>query len=193
MTNHRDTGAHSRIPAGPPGASVERISGVVGGLGLLLCVAGFFANRAQFFQSYLFAFIYWTGFTLGGLCVLLMAHMVGGTSGVTPRRFFGALMRTLPLVMFLFRSVLGDERHLSLDAPQRCRTMTLSCKSSLISNVPFFLVRIVIYFAIWLFWGLRVNKMADEQDRTGDPTLGERMRAFSAPGLLIFSMTASFA
>ena len=35
--------------------------------------------------------------------------------------------------------------------------------------------------------------MADQQDRTGDPTLGERMRAFSAPGLLIFTLTATFA
>jgi hypothetical protein len=70
VTNHGHATENARIPEfrlGPKAASVERISGVVGGLGLLLCVAGFFANRAQFFQSYLFAFIYWGGFTLGGL------------------------------------------------------------------------------------------------------------------------------
>ena len=53
MTHHEHA-AEPRIPEfrlGPKAASVERISGVVGGLGLLLCVAGFFANRAQFFRD----------------------------------------------------------------------------------------------------------------------------------------------
>ena len=106
MNHGHDTGA--AIPEfrlGPKAASVERISGVVGGLGLLLCVAGFFANRAQFFQSYLFAFLYWGGFTLGGLGVLLIHHVVGGKWGATARRFLEAQMRTLPL-MFLFLVVL---------------------------------------------------------------------------------------
>ena len=64
---HADDFAVPEIRLGAKAASIERISGVVGGLGLLLCVAGFFANRAEFFQSYLFAFIYWSGFTFGGL------------------------------------------------------------------------------------------------------------------------------
>lgn len=186
-----------RIPEfrlGPKAASVERISGVVGGLGLLLCVAGFFANRAQFFQSYLFAFIYWGGFTLGGLCVLLLHHVVGGKWGATSRRFLEAQMRTLPL-MFLFLVVLligMKEIYPWTHANLVSQNQYLQHKQPYL-NVPFFLLRIVIYFAVWLFWGLRVNKMADEQDRTGDPTLRERMRAFSAPGLLLFTLTASFA
>jgi hypothetical protein len=60
-------------------------------------------------------------------------------------------------------------------------------------NTPFFIARIVLYFAIWLFWGLRVNRLADLQDETGDPTLKERMRRFSAPGVLVFTLTATFA
>ena len=58
--------------------SIERAAGVIGALGLLLCIAGFFADRAVFFQSYLFAFLYWAGFSLGGLAVLLIHHTVGG-------------------------------------------------------------------------------------------------------------------
>ena len=196
MTNHGQV-AEPRIPEfrlGPKAASVERISGVVGGLGLLLCVAGFFANRAQFFQSYLFAFMYWTGFTLGGLCVLLMHHVVGGRWGATSRRFLEAQMRTLPLmILFLIVMLLGMKdiypwTHADLVA----KNHFLHHKQGYL-NLPFFLVRMVVFFAIWLFWGLRVNKLADEQDRTGDPTLRERMRAFSAPGLLLFTLTGTFA
>jgi hypothetical protein len=60
-------------------------------------------------------------------------------------------------------------------------------------NIPFFVGRTIVYFAVWLFWGFRVSRMADAQDETGDPSLRERMRAFSAPGVLVFTLTATFA
>lgn len=196
MSTHIDhpSGPIPDIRLGPKAASVERVSGVVGALGLLLCVAGFFANRAEFFQSYLFAFIYWSGFAIGGLGVLLLNHVVGGRWGVTARRFLEAQMRTLPLIfLFVLVLLLGLKylypwTHSNLVHGNEF----LRAKQSYL-NVPFFVVRVCIYFLLWCFWGWRVNRMADLQDETGDPTLRERMRAFSAPGLLIFVLTATFA
>jgi uncharacterized membrane protein (DUF485 family) len=60
-------------------------------------------------------------------------------------------------------------------------------------NVPFFIARLFIYFVLLLFLGWRINRMSDEQDRTGDPTLRERMRKFSAPGILVFTLVMTFA
>ncbi len=186
-----------RIPEirlGAKAASIERISGVVGGLGLLLCVAGFFANRAEFFQSYLFAFIYWSGFAFGGLCILLMNNTVGGSWGVTSRRFLEAQIRTLPLVLlFVIILLFGLKDLYPWSHPELLAHNAVLRGKQPYLNTPFFIARIAVYFAIWLFWGMRLNRMADQQDRTGDPTLVERMRAFSAPGLLIFTVTASFA
>jgi len=182
------------IRLGAKAASVERVSGVVGALGLLLCVAGFFANRAEFFQSYLFAFIYWSGFAIGGLGALLLNNVVGGRWGVTARRFFEAQMRTLPLI-FLFAVVLllGLQYLYPWTHPDLVRNNEYLRAKQGYLNVPFFCVRVCIYFAVWWFWGSRVRRMSDLQDETGDPTLRERMRAFSAPGLLLFVLTASFA
>ncbi len=179
---------------GPKAASVERISGLIGVIGLFLCVAGFFANRQQFFQSYLFAFIYWGGFAIGGLGVLLMHHTVGGRWGVTARRFLEAQMRTLPLIFLFFLVLLLGLKDLYpwTHADMVARDPILQHKHAYL-NIPFFIVRVIIYFALWLFWGYRVNRMADRQDETGDPTLRERMRAFSAPGVLVFTFSASFA
>lgn len=180
---------------GPRAANIERISGVVGSLGLMLCVAGFFAYPKEFFQSYLFAFIYWAGFGIGGLGVLLMHHTVGGRWGVTIRRLLEAQMRTLPLIAVLIIPILafGLAQLYPWARPDEvARTPVLQHKQPYL-NVPFFLARTVVYFVIWLFWGLRVFRMADKQDETGDPTLRNSMRAFSAPGVLIFVLTASFA
>ena len=182
------------IRLGSKAASIERISGVVGGLGLLLCVAGFFANRAEFFQSYLFAFIYWSGFTFGGLCLLLLNNTVGGKWGVTARRFFEAQMRTLPLIFLFVIVLLCGMKYLYpwTHADLLANNDVLRHKHPYL-NIPFFIGRVIIYFALWGFWGFRLNRMSDEQDRTGDPTLAERMRAFSAPGLLVFTMAGTFA
>ena len=182
------------IRLGPQAASVERISGVVGALGLLLCVAGFFADRATFFQSYLFAFIYWGGFAIGGLGVLLLNHVVGGRWGVTARRFLEAKMRTLPIIfLFLLVLLLGMPYLYPWTHADLVHSHPYLAHRAPYLNMPFFLVRVVIYFGLWLFWGLRVNKMSDLQDETGDPGLRERMRAFSAPGLLVFMLCATFA
>lgn len=182
---------------GPKAASIERVSGIIGVIGALLCVLGFFINRAVFFQSYLFAFIYWGGFAIGGLGVLLMGHTVGGRWCATARRFLEAQMRTLWLVaiftiiLLLGLNYLYPWTHINT-LPDIADQNVLKHKHGYL-NIPFFLARVVIYFAVWWFWGMRVRNMADRQDETGDPTLRERMRAFSAPGVLVFVLTASFA
>jgi len=179
---------------GPQAIRVEQISGLIGGLGCLLCVAAFFANRAEFFQSYLFAYTYWGGFAIGGLGVLLMHHTVGGKWGVTTRRLLEAQMRTLPLIALLIVPILIWPGYLYPWAHHDivAATPILQHKAPYL-NMPFFIGRVVLYFAIWMFWGFRENRLADLQDETGDPTLKERMRAFGAPGILIFTLTGTFA
>lgn len=178
-------------------ASIERVSGAIGVIGLLLCVLGFFLNHTAFFQSYLFAFIYWSGFALGGLGVLLMGHTVGGRWCATARRFLEAQMRTLWLVaLMIIILLLGLHdlypwTHIS-SFPELADRQVMYHKQGYL-NIPFFIGRVILYFAVWWFWGMRVRRMADRQDETGDPTLRERMRAFSAPGVLVFTMTGTFA
>ena len=182
---------------GPKAASVERISGVIGALGLLLCVAGFFSNRAIFFQSYLFAFLYWAGFSLGGLGVLVLNNTVGGRWGVTSRRYFEAAMRTLPYIFLLFLLLLLGMNQIypwtHIDSvPDAISRGILRHKQPYL-NVPFFILRAFIYFAVWMFWGMRVARWFDQQDQTGDPSIRERLRAFSAPGCLVVTLTVTFA
>jgi hypothetical protein len=199
MTSHAQESSLPipEIRLGPEAASVERISGIVGVIGLALCVIGFIANRAVFFQSYLFAFIYWGGFAIGGLGVLLMGHTVGGRWCATARRFLEAQMVTLWIVAIFFIVLLFGLQylypwtHIAAIQDEGARNVLYHKRGYL--NLPFFLGRVVFYFLIWWFWGMRVRGMADRQDETGDPTLRERMRAFSAPGVLVFTMTATFA
>ncbi len=192
-THHYASEPVPTIQLGSRAASVERAAGVVGGLCLLLCVAAFFINRAHFFQSYLFAFFYWAGFSIGGLGILLLNNVVGGKWGVLIRRLLEAKMRILPVVALLFLPIVIGIPYLYPWANDALHHSKVLQHKAPYLNVPFFLVRAVFYFAIWIFWGSWVQRLTDRQDRTGDPTLVVRLRQISAPGLLIFVFTATFA
>src|SRR6266511_4111732 len=81
---------------------MQRGAVVVGAAGLLLCLAGVFVNPSQFFQSYLFAYLFWVGMALGCLAILMLHHLVGGGWGVVIRRLLEAAAMTLPLMAVLF-------------------------------------------------------------------------------------------
>lgn len=195
MSNHHATATVPVIRLGTGAASIERISGVVGGLGLLLCVAGFFANRNQFFESYLFAFLYWAGFAFGGLGLLLLNCVVGGKWGVTTRRLLEAKVRTLWVVGILFLPILafGIPHLYPWANPELVHENAILAHKVPYLNTPFFILRAFIYFAIWMLIAMRLQKMTDLQDETGDPALVVRLRQFAAPSLLVFVLTITFA
>ena len=197
MSQHIQTLEDVNIPEiklGPRAASVERIAGVVGGLGLLLSLAGFFAKPAHFFQSYLFAFLYWAGFGIGGMGILLLNNVVGGKWGATARRFLVAQMRTLPVIAVFFVVLLFGLKFLYPWAnPNLVNANEFLHHKAPYLNVPFFLIRQVIYFAFYLLVALRLSNLYDEQDRTGEYILRERMRSFSSPTLLAFVVISTFA
>ena len=196
MSSHVED-SYSSIPEirlGPKAASVERISGVVGGFGLLLCAAGIFSNHQRFFQSYLFAFMFWGGFALGSLAILLLNNVVGGKWGVTSRRYFEAQMRTLPLILIFFVVLLfGLKDIYAWASPNLVAADPFLTHKQAYLNIPFFIIRAVVYFAIWFFIGWRINKLTDLQDQTGDPAIKDKLRRFSAPALLITVLAITFA
>lgn len=49
-------------------------------------------------------------------------------------------------------------------------------------NVPFFIARAILYFAIGCLYSYLLSKWSAKQDRTGDDRLIRKMRSLSAPG-----------
>src|SRR5258708_24438913 len=70
----------------------------VGALGIIALIIGLFLKPEVAFQSYLWAYLFWFGITLGCLGVYLLHNVVGGNWGVVIRRFLESGIRTLPLI-----------------------------------------------------------------------------------------------
>ncbi len=148
----------------------------------------------RFLRSYLLAFIFWTGLSLGCSAVVMLHHMVSGGWGLLIRRPLESGMRTVPLMaLFSIPILFSLPRLYSWARPEAVAADRLLQHKSLYLNVPFFTGRTILYFAVWMLFSWLLSRWSLEQDRTGDPGVLKRLRALSAPGLLVYCLTATFA
>ena len=190
MTSLRQT-ADQLIPELAPR---QRQLLMAGGVGLAVSLVGLFFNPAQFLQSYLMAYMFVLGIALGCLALGMVHQLSGGAWGVVIRRPIGAAARTLPLLTLLFLPIALGMRHLYIwtDASLVAHDEVLQHKHVYL-NVPFFLIRAAIYFAVWNALSYFLNAWSLEQDETGDPRIARRMQRLSAGGLLAYGLTITFA
>ncbi len=174
-------------------ATWQRRSLLAGLGGVLLCVAGYLLDRDVFLRSYLFADMFWTGMAVGCLGILLLHHTVGGKWGMVIRRLCEAGARTIPYMAIFFVPVLLAMPVLYVwMRPEAAHNANIQSKAAYL-NAPFFIARGIFYFAVWTLYAYLLSAWSAKQDRTGDGRLISRMRAVSAPGLIVFTFTATFA
>lgn len=179
----------------PEIARWQQRSLIVGIVFTVLFALGAILDLTQFFHSYLVAYLFWTGVALGSLAILLLQHLTGGAWGLVIRRVLEAATRTLPLMALLFIPIVlgATQIYPWTHHEEMARTPALLDKERLYLNLPFFSIRAALYFAIWLLLAYLLNKWSLQQDRTADRRFAKNMRMLSAPGLLLFVLTVTFA
>jgi len=181
-------------PFPPDIARLRRRSLAVGLGALAVCGIAAVAAPAQFFRSYLVAYLFWSGICLGSLAILMLHHLTGGAWGLLIRRPLEAATRTMPLVAVLVVPILVGIPQLYVwsHTASVAADPLLQHKRAYL-NVPFFIARTAAYFIIWLALTSLMNRWSREQDRTGAPTLARRLYNISGPGLVIYGLTVTFA
>ncbi|HXG93301.1 MAG TPA: hypothetical protein VNN73_13210 [Blastocatellia bacterium] len=170
---------------------------IVGVIALVITAIGAVMNLDQFFRSWLLGYIFWIGITLGCFAILMLQHMSGGAWGLVIRRLLEGATRTLPLLALLFIPIIVGIKPLYLwarpDTAPSEEVRTMLEHKHLYLNIGFFLIRAVIYFAIWMAITYFLNKWSLEQDRTGYRPITRRMQVLSGPGLVLYGLTVTFA
>jgi hypothetical protein len=165
-----------------------------GAIGLAVCAIGALLNMTQFLQSYLMAYMLCLGITLGCLALGMVHQLSGGAWGVLIRRQIGAASRVLPVMTLLFVPIaLGMHRLYSWTDADRVAHDEILQHKHLYLNTPFFLVRAVIYFAVWNALAYFLNRWSLEQDYDPDPRIARRMQLLSGGGLVAYGLTITFA
>jgi hypothetical protein len=148
----------------------------VGIAGLVACGADAASRPALVLQSYLIAWLYFLGLTVGSMTTLMIYHLTGGDWGVAVRRWLEAALAPLLLLALLFVPIGFGLADLFTRAVAQSQQWYL--------DPTFFLVRAAVYLAAWLvFSRLMVRGM-----RAGQP-----LTVVCVLGLLVYAVTAMFA
>jgi hypothetical protein len=187
---------------------LEKRALVVGVLGLIVCIVGWITKPEDFFRSYLVAFLVVLGLSLGSLGLLMLQHLTGGHWGILIRRPLEAATRVLwvlavfsvPLVFgmrYLYTThKVGDETRIGWLTAQETagQEEALSGLQRWYLTHNFFILRIVIYFAIWIGLMWLFNRLSRRQDvQPEDRALRARIKFYAGPGIILYVFAMTFA
>jgi hypothetical protein len=187
----------SDLMAPPVVEAIQTRALFIGGVGAVASIAGAILVPGSFYSAYLIGFMFWLGLALGCMALLMLHHLVGGAWSIVIRRILESGMMTLPLMAVLFLPILFNlpmlyrwARPDVLNDPKADPKMLEIAESYL--NFHGILLRYIVYFLIWIGMAYFLNRWSTEQDTiAGQSTL--RFRALSSIGLVIYSLTISFA
>ncbi len=175
---------------------LQKRAGIAAIAGVVVCVIGaFLAGATQFFQSYLYAFLFWNGLGLGCLSALMLHHLVQGRWGFMIQRILEAGAKTLVVTAVLFLPILFYGAKLIypwMPGGALAGSEAVLQKVQYL-NPTFFTIRAIIYFAVWIGLTLVLTRASRKLDETGDQRLCLRMRWTSGPGLVAYMVTLTFA
>jgi hypothetical protein len=164
----------------------------LGGAGLLLI--GVVVSPEQFFRSYLYGYMVWTGLAVGALGILLLHHLVSGAWGHIIQRIVEAAARTIPFMAILFLPLLGGMNVLyPWTREEVVRESHVLLHKTGYLNISFFAARVAVFFLLWTIAAYWLSGTSRQQDKTGDTALTRKMKLFSAPALVLFVITVTLA
>ncbi len=170
------------------------VSFVVGVVLLAISGVGYFTDPKQFFHSYLTAFMYWLSIALGGLFFTMLHHLTGARWSIVLRRLAESVASSLPVMFLLFIPIaLGLHDLFHWTHADAVATDELLQSKAPYLNTGFFYIRAAIYFLVWIALSRSLVKTSLQQDIRHDESQIIRLRKISAPGMLLFAATISFA
>src|SRR5713101_3581143 len=180
--------------------SIDRIRQralIAGMVGLVICIIGILKAPDRFFPSYLLAFMFVLGLSLGSLGLLMLQHLTGGDWGIVIRRPLESATRVLAVVAVLFVPIFFGMKYLYtawLNAPPAGQEGALSDFQRSYLTLNGFRVRAILYFAIWGILVFLFNRWSREQDANPqDNSVHRRLKMLAGPGIILYVFVMSFA
>jgi len=173
----------------------QRPAMIGGGAGVVLSILGALIWPIQFFQAWLVSYMFWLGMALGSMGILMLQFITGGRWGAALRRPLEAGASTVPLMALLFVPIAIGMRALYewADPSIVAHDPILQHKSPYL-NPTFFVIRAILYFAVWTVLARKLVAWSTLQDEQGhSDRLGRNFHFLSRGGLMLYALTMTFA
>lgn len=175
----------------------RKLSLPVGAVGFLCLIAAFLlapTDSPRFLFAYLVAYLFGLTLALGGLIFVLIQFVTRAGWSVVVRRMAENAMGTMPLFVVLLVPILMGLGELFewTHREEVAQDPLLQHKDAYL-NTTFFYIRAVIYLACWLGMAWWFRRESIRQDKLGDPKMTRRLQTVSAPAIIVFALTVTFA
>jgi hypothetical protein len=170
---------------------VTAVVGMVGALALATSTEG---GIGYLLETYLVSYALLLSLSLGGLFFVMLQHVTRSGWSVVVRRISEGVAANVALMAILAIPILWGMDHLYhwSHADAVAQDPILAGKSGFL-NPTFFVVRLAVYFVVWIALAWFFYRTSIAQDSSGDPNLTRRMERLSAPGLVLFALSINFA
>ncbi len=179
------------------GRTVVRKAAIVAAVALALTILGALVSGERALWSYHVAFVYWSGIALGAL-ILNMSFQAGKAKWyVVMRRLIETIPLSGGLFLVLFIPILIWAPHIFgwLEPAhlhdEHVRQLAEHRRPYL--NMPFFVIRAAIYFALWIVVANLLYRWSVRQDTEGGIALTLKQRRLGAGALPFVALAMSFA
>lgn len=162
-------------------------------VGLIGLLAAFYVDKSRAWHSYLTSFFMFTSLALGGIFFAAIQHVSKAGWSVTVRRLAEAMTSFLPIaavgaVILLFGA---KNLYIWLDPEVVSQDAILRGKSGYL-NMPFFVIRTIVFFAGWLLFSYLIVGHSLKQDEDGDVSHTVKNVGLSIGFLLFMALSYSF-
>ena len=156
---------------------------------------------SRFLHAYTTAYAYFVSIALGAMVFVLFQHVTSAGWSVTVRRIAELLTGAFPLLGVLglplvAAALLGVAELYPWADPDGGlvpdHVAHLVHKKAGYLNPVFFTIRMVLYFAVWIWMANWFRKQSEQQDLSGDPGITNLLKKRSAPMIPVFALTLSF-
>ncbi|MFW5955441.1 MAG: hypothetical protein ACOCSK_01730 [Rhodothermales bacterium] len=172
---------------------------ILGSVFFVVALIGWLVDAHHFYFSYLVGWTFCLSIALGALFFVVIQHLTKARWSVVVRRMAESIAWSIPLLallsipLFFGLHDLYHWTHEELHDPTHPDYDPLVAGKSAYLNVPFFVVRIILYLALWSLIAYKLYRLSLLQDVHPDPSIPSRQRKVSAWGLPVLAVTVSFA
>lgn len=161
-------------------------------IGVIAFAVTLMKNPDRAWHAYLTAYFFFFTIAIGGLFFTAIQHVTKAGWSVNVRRFCESFTAYLPVagVTSIGLIVAGHHLYEWFDKAEVAKDPLLSHKAAYL-NPTFFVIRLVLFFALWLFFTKKLVGWSLLQDKTGDDSLTIKSLPWAIACVLIFSLSFS--
>ena len=162
-------------------------------IGFVTFISGLLLDAQRAWYSFLVSSLFVLFLSLGGLFFTSIQHVAKAGWSVNIRRIMEGFGAYVPIgcVAALLLILSGDHLYIWFNSSEVAQDHLLTHKSAYLNPV-FFIIRLLIFSAIWIAFYKILTKLSLKQDETGDESLTHKSVSYSIAFLALFTFSFTF-